>query len=184
MCPVKKIFFVLLLILFSAPFPAYAAQGGGGLGISAQSFIRDFYKASAHVTKGLSPTQSENGKTITPEGNIIIAHDTSVILMLKRLRHTGLIENISVSYFYDPESYSSGTKDSPDAVHIFTNVCLQVIFALNEGISDHDARTALRDLGVHGPILDGIQRRKIIGKFIYLMKFQPNGVTIMAVSHI
>ena len=176
----KKTVLSVLFIILSLSAPAFAANG---LEVSAPSFLKAFNKASARVTKGLSPTQTEEGKSDAPNGDIIIARDTSIIMTLKRQKDSAKLDNISVSYFYDPEAYSSSPKDAPDASLIFSNMCLQVIFALNENIEDSKARSALRELGIHGPMLDGLQRRKVIGERVYIMKFQPNGVTIMAVSH-
>jgi len=180
----RKIFTIVLLILFMSINP-FASLAKDGFDLTSDSFLKRLSFAAARVPYGLSSDQIKQDIKISKSGDIILAYNTGLMLLVNQDNHSHNIKNIAVTFFYnDPE------PDEKDIYHVsqnnetvFRNICMQVIFALHPSMKTAQAKEILNEIGIEGTIFDGLQRSKVVDNHLYIARLQPNGVAIMLVLH-
>lgn len=154
-----------------------------GMGLTSAAFLRRLGYASARVARGFSSVQIADSRR--SESNSVLEYNSSIMLVLGDTEKHEL-KSVAVAYTIgsaEPRPlYMRGGP--PDNETIYENICKQVIFALNDDMSDSGATEILEKIGLYGPLLDGAQRSCKIKGFSYMMKLHPNGMVVMAVSHI
>ncbi len=97
-------------------------------------------------------------------------------------------ELLNVALLYLTDNYAD--EDRPSSIlrsfenSRFENICRQLIFSLGSDISDSEAESALRSIGIHGNMLDGVQRSSSVKGYRCMLKLQPGGMIMMVISKI
>lgn len=179
------VFILLVTFVFSAP--ASASENTTGLGITVADFIDKLGYACSRVSNGITEGQIEANMQINDDKNVTISFSSSIIILINRHKSAQYVRNVAVTYVFEDSDKSANYHDhgyTPDDEVIFSSICMQTVLALNKGMTVPEARELLKAIGLYGALLDGLQRSKKHNGNLYIMKLQPNGMAVMAVSHI
>ena len=113
----------------------------------------------------------------------MLGYNSSVMILVNTHKGVrGTISNIAVTYFLvDPELENTASLHGNDK--IFESICTQVIYAVNKNITAAAARNLLSEIGLFGPMLDGVQRCRTLSDYSYILRLQPNDMAVMVISH-
>lgn len=181
----KKIFFAVTIIFSSFVFCS-SAFCSGGMGISKNSFINKLGYSSTLVFNGFSSSRIATGFQKTDKHNTVLEYNSSLMLIISETNNNREVKSIAVVYtIVDNENELHYAKGGPpDNDVVFENICKQIIFALNNRMTDSEATKILKSIGLYGSVLDGIQRSRTIDEYSYMMKLQPGGIIMLVVSRI
>lgn len=185
----RHTFFALVIMFCAACFsvPASASQSAHNLGMTAYEFIGKMGYACSRVPSGMSREQLEENYSPSNSDSDVIAYNSSVIILLNREKASKLLRNVAVSYVFEQWEHSENYHDHgyrADEEVVFSSICMQTLLALNNGMTVPEARAILKEIGLYGELLDGVQRSVRHEGLMYIMKLQPNGMAVMAVSHL
>ena len=185
----RHTFFVILVLLVVACSIASASEHSAetNLGMTAEDFIGKMGYACSRVPSGMSRELLEENYTPSNGTSDVIAYNSSVIILLNREKSSKILRNVAVSYVFEQSERSENYHDhgyKPDEEVVFSSICMQTLLALNSGMTVPDARAILKEIGLYGALLDGVQRSVKRNGLMYIMKLQPNGMAVMAVSHL
>ncbi|MEG1641649.1 MAG: hypothetical protein RR272_00905 [Synergistaceae bacterium] len=184
----RKIYILLTAILLLQSSVCFASDNYDS-NISLNSFLKRLVLANARIENSFRRETIYDYQKFPDENKIVISQDTSIILMLYCDKTFTKLQNISVLFFtHDTDEkrgnfYFYGKKQKSEEL-LYRNVCKQVIFALNTGLSRKEARRILRAIGTYDKYLDCTQRSYTHADYKYIMKLSNDGVLIMNVSHI
>lgn len=169
--------FFAVLLLYS---PAFASD----MGITAKQFLSNLGYASSKVERGISSASINSSFNKTSTG-CAVEYDSSIIIVINE-NVDGNVRNLAVTYVPDAEEpHKRYMKGGPPPTEVvFAGICMQVIFALHRDMTRKKAHSVLDNIGLYGGAIDGVQRSERVGDYNYIMKMQPSGLLIMAVSHI
>ena len=169
--------FLAVLLLCA---PAFASD----MGVTSRQFLSNLGYACSKVERGISSASINSSFRKTNTG-CAVEYDSSIIIVINE-NVDGNIRNLAVTYAPDAEEpnkrYMKGGP--PPTEVVFAGICMQVMFALHRDMAQKRARAVLNDIGLYGRAIDGVQRSERVGDYNYIMKMQPSGLLVMAVSHI
>ena len=157
-----------------------------GMGISPEHFLKKMGYACVKVKNGLSSVTIASGIQDTGGNKKILECGNRLMLVLTGSEDGRELMSVALLYFMDVDS---GRESNPSVSRSyensrFENICRQMIFSLDSGISDSDAEKALRSIGIQGNMLDGIQRSSPVKGYRCMLKLQPGGMLMMVISKI
>ena len=164
-----------------------AAERKEGLGITMADFIDKLGYACSRVPHRITEQPLDDNYHTNDDGNVTISYSSSIIILINRHKSAQYVRNVAVTYVFEDSDKSANYHDhgyTPDEEVIFSSICMQTVLALNRGMTVPEARDLLKAIGLYGALLDGVQRSKKHDGNLYIMKLQPNGMAVMAVSHI
>lgn len=186
----KKLLFaavVSLLVLCTAA--AGMCGEGRDMGFSRETFIRMLGASYLHVHRGFSEIRIKREMQKTGESSAVIPFNAAVAITMNGNDSTGMLKNIAVvmatadADVEEKDRHIQGRSHGNNNI-VFEDACIQTIAAVDSEMDSAEARDILKALGIYGPVLDGLQHSATIGRFRCMMKLQPNGVIIMAISRI
>ncbi len=169
-----KIIALLAAIMFLMPVRAADAAS---LGMSVPVFIAHMGIAFERVKWGFSPERIKHSIMRTPDGNYAAEYSPEIFLYLYVEPGDENLNYIALSFSVETEA---GLK-STDGESQYESLCRQLIFALEDGATDETASRLLADLGLFGPVLDGVQRAERSGKFTYMTRYCQSNIMLLIV---
>ena len=178
----RKYIFALMLFSLVVLLPSclYASEETE---LTTEDFFRRLSFAYSRVPSGISKAQIESDIKRVSENSIMLGYNSSVMILVNTHKGVrGTISNIAVTYFLgDPELENTASLHGNDK--IFESICTQVIYAVNKNITAAAARNLLSEIGLFGPMLDGVQRSRTLSDYSYILRLQPNDMAVMVISH-
>lgn len=179
----SKFFAVSLLCatLFLAGTSAFAA---GNIPLTGDEFLTRMANASFRVRHGFTSGQVSEAER--SDSHILLSYNSSVFLAIQETPPPREIKNISVVLMtQEDERENDNGKDRPPSDNIvFEDICKQVIYALHPAVRENGVNKILKELGLGGDVLDGLQRSQRFEYNKYIVKYNSNGMLIMVVSRI
>ena len=180
----KKIFIAVIVFTYMLTWCSECFCNDD-LGMSTGALIKRLGYACSRVYAGFSKARISSGMHKVDNSGYVLEYNSRIMLLINEGDKKN-IKNVAVTYIMGddghPQHYAKG--GIPDNDTVFESVCKQVIFALDETITDSGADKILASIGLHGPVLDGFQRSHKTNGLNYIMKLQPNGMIMMVVSQI
>ena len=157
-----------------------------GMGISPEYFLKKMGYACVKVKNGLSSVTIASGIQETAGYKQILECGNRIMLVLTGSDDGRELMSVALLYYMDldPDEIIDPSVSRSYENSRFENICRQMIFSLDNGISDSDAEKALRSIGIHGNMLDGIQRSSSVKGYSCMLKLQPGGMLMMVISKI
>jgi len=176
----------LITAIFLVLFFTNDAPCSEGMGISSDYFLKRMGYACVKVKNGISSVTIASD--IQDAGRSKKVLDCGSRLMLVLTESDDEKELLNVALIYLTDSYSGEDRSASISRSFensrFENICRQLIFSLGSDISDSEAESALKSVGIHGNMLDGIQRSSSVKGYRCMLKLQPGGMLMMVISKI
>lgn len=162
---------LMIIVLFAAPSAAKDRT------FTVTDFFIRLAESGVKVPSGFTSEMVIKTER-TPYGSVL-SYDNSLFLIASGDEKERLTR-VSVTYMM--ADAPGGAEAAAQNGQIFENICSQVIIATG-GAEDHTKSVAmLRNLGIDGGALDGMQR-KIKGNGLeYMMKLHSNGMLMMVAA--
>lgn len=170
---------IVCVTLLTAGKPSCAA---GNIPLTGDDFLTRLANAFFHVRYGFSNSQiaeAERGRD-----DILLSYSSSVFVTIQETPPPREIKNISVVLMaQEDDKKKTGHKgSSPTDNIVFDNICRQVMYALHPALKENGVGKMIKELGIEGDILDGVQRSIRFEHYKYIAKYNMNGMLIMVVS--
>ena len=172
---------MFLLLLFTKE-----ASCSQGMGISSDYFLKRMGYACSKVKNGISSVTIASDIQDAGKSKRVLDCGNKLMLVLTESDDGKELLNVALLYLtdnYADEDRSSSILRSFENSR-FENICRQLIFSLGSDISDSEAESALRSIGIHGNMLDGVQRSSSVKGYRCMLKLQPGGMIMMVISKI
>lgn len=170
---------VIFVALLSSSLPGYAAEN---MGLTCEEFLTRLANVFFRVHYGYNSNQVM--KTKRGGDSISLSYNNAVFMVVRVTPPPNEVENISVVCMTgQPDAVESlGGDGTPSYSVIFENICKQVMYALHKEFEESDAQSLMKELGMAGELLDGVQRSACFGNNRYIVKYNKNGMLIMVAS--
>lgn len=157
-----------------------------GMGISSDYFLKRMGYACVKVKNGISSVTIASDIQDAGRSKRVLDCGNKLMLVLTESDDGKELMNVAILYLtnsYADEDRSALILKSFENSR-FENICRQLIFSLGSDISDSEAESALRSIGIHGNMLDGVQRSSSVNGYRCMLKLQPGGMIMMVISKI
>ncbi|NLD06021.1 MAG: hypothetical protein GX672_09080 [Synergistaceae bacterium] len=172
---------LFLILLFTKEAPC-----SEGMGISSSYFLKRMGYACVKVKNGISSVTIASEIQDAGKSKRFLDCGNKLMLVLTESEDEKELLNVAIMYFVDTnvdEERSSSISRSYENSR-FENICRQLIFSLDRDISDSEAESTLRSIGIYGNMLDGVQRSRTVKGYRCMLKLQPGGMIMMVISKI
>lgn len=156
------------------------------MGISSGYFLKRMGYACVKVENGISSVTIASNIQNSGKSKRILDCGNKLMLVLTESDDEKELLNVAIIYLtntFAGEDRSSSILRSLENSR-FENICRQLIFSLGNDISDSEAESVLRTIGIHGNMLDGVQRSSSVKGYRCMLKLQPGGMIMMVISKI
>lgn len=156
------------------------------MGISSDYFLKRMGYACVKVKNGISSVTIASDIQDSGRSKRVLDCGNKLMLVLTESDDGKELMNVAILYLtnsYADEDGSALILKSFENSR-FENICRQLIFSLGSDISDSEAESALRSIGIHGNMLDGVQRSSSVNGYRCMLKLQPGGMIMMVISKI
>lgn len=156
------------------------------MGISSDYFLKRMGYACVKVKNGISSVTIASDIQDAGRSKKVLDCGSRLMLVLTESDDGKELMNVAILYLtnsYADEDRSALILKSFENSR-FENICRQLIFSLGSDISDSEAESALRSIGIHGNMLDGVQRSSSVNGYRCMLKLQPGGMIMMVISKI
>lgn len=156
------------------------------MGISSDYFLKRMGYACAKVKNGISSVTIASDIQDAGRSKRVIDCGNKLMLVLTESDDEKELLNVALLYFTDTyaDEERSGSIFRFFENSRFEDICRQLIFSLGSDISEAEAESALRSIGIQGNMLDGIQRSSSVKGYRCMLKLQPGGMITMVISKI
>lgn len=176
----------LVTAMFLILFFTKEASCSQGMGISSDYFIKRMGYACAKVKNGISSVTIASDIQDVGRSKRVLDCGNKLMIVLTESDDEEELLNVAILYFTD--TYSDEDRSGPISRSYennrFENICKQLIFSLGSDISDSEAESTLKSIGIKGSMLDGIQRSSSVKGYRCMLKLQPGGMITMVISKI
>ena len=176
----------MITAIFLVLFFTNDAPCSEGMGISSDYFLKRMGYACVKVKNGISSVTIASDIQDAGRSKKVLDCGSRLMLVLTESDDEKELMNVAILYLtnsYADEDRSALILKSFENSR-FENICRQLIFSLGSDISDSEAESALRSIGIHGNMLDGVQRSSSVNGYRCMLKLQPGGMIMMVISKI
>lgn len=170
---------ILYAALLLTEAPSFAA---GNIPLTGDEFLTRLANASFRVRNGFNSGHISAAKH--NDDHIMLSYNSSVFLVINETPPPHEIKNISAVLMTQGDDKENDDHQgySPTNEIVFEDICKQVIYALHPAIREENMHKMLKELGLGGKALDGLQRSLRFEYNKYIIKYNRNGMLIMVVS--
>ena len=172
---------LLFLLVFSQQ-----ADCSEGMGISPDLFLKRLGYSCIRVKNGISSAAIASGIQDSEGTKKVLECGGKLIMVLTGSEEGKDLMSVALLSFTDPHEDEKRSVPVPGSYenNRFVNICRQMIYSLDSGISETEADSALKSMGVYGNMLDGAQRSSLVKGYRCMLKLQPGGMLMMVISRI
>lgn len=177
----RKFFLVLVMCAawFIGSLPAFA---GDNLGLTCEEFLTRLANVSFRVPYGFTGSQIMDAEH--NDECVLLSRNGAIFITINETPPPKEVKNISavlITQIEDIDRQRSMNAEPGDNI-VFESICKQIIHALHPSLKDDEAKRLIKELGMRGEALDGVQRSLRFESRKYIAKYNENGMLIMVVS--
>ena len=156
------------------------------MGISSAHFLNKMGYASTKIKDGISSVTIASETKNFGRSKKVIECSAKLMLVLTESEKENELLNVALMYLVN--SNTDGDKSTAISKSFennrFESICRQMIFALDNNMSNSEAEKTLKSIGIYGNMLDGIQRSSSVNGYRCMLKLSPGGMIMMVISKI
>ena len=142
------------------------------MGISPDLFLKRLGYSCIRVKNGISSAAIASGIQDSEGTKKVLECGGKLNMVLTGSEEGKELMSVALLSFTDPHEDEKRSVPVPWSYenNRFVNICRQMIYSLDSGISETEADSALKSMGVYGNMLDGAQRSSLVKGYRCMLK--------------